>query len=104
MASSPVESRRDATKVQVQELLAANPVMISSDDSALLAASTMRDHGLNCIPVVVSKSDSRLKGYVRAERIGYWLLQELGKQTLTGGQITGLSGAAKVQKRTVGSA
>jgi NADH:quinone reductase (non-electrogenic) len=104
MASSPVESRRDATKVQVQELLAANPVMISSDDSALLAASTMLDHGLNCIPVVVSKSDPRLKGYVRAERIGYWLLQELGKQTLTGGQITGLSGAAKVQKRTVGSA
>jgi NADH dehydrogenase len=104
MASSPVESRRDATKVQVQELLAANPVMISSDDSALLAASTMLDHGLNCIPVVVSKSDPHLKGYVRAERIDYWLLQELGKQTLTGGQITGSSEAANVQKRTVGSA
>jgi hypothetical protein len=50
------------------------------------------------------KEDVPWKGYVRAERIGYWVLQELGKQTLTGGQITGLREAANVQKRTVGSA
>jgi NADH dehydrogenase len=104
MASSPVESRRDATKVQVQELLAANPVMISSDDSALLAASTMLDHGLNCIPVVVSKSDPHLRGYVRAERIGHWLLQELGKRTLIGAQPAASLEANNMQKRTVGSA
>jgi NADH:ubiquinone reductase (H+-translocating) len=104
MASTPEESRRDATKVQVHELVSANPLTISVSESALLAASTMLDHELHSIPVVVSESDAHLKGYVRAERIGYWLLQELGKQTLTGGQTTSVSETANVQKRIVGSA
>ena len=82
IASTPVECRRDASKVQVGELLSPDPVTISSDDSSLLAASTMLEHGLNWIPVVVSKTDRHLKGFVRAEKLSYWMLQELGKQTL----------------------
>jgi NADH:ubiquinone reductase (H+-translocating) len=82
IASTPAECRRDASKMQVRELLSADPVMVSSDDSSLLAASTMLENGLNWIPVVVSKTDRHLKGYVRAEKLSYWLLQELGKQTL----------------------
>jgi NADH:ubiquinone reductase (H+-translocating) len=82
IASTPAECRRDASKVQVRELLSPDPVTISSDDSSLLAASTMLEHGLNWIPVVVSKTDRHLKGFVRAEKLSYWMLQELGKQTL----------------------
>jgi NADH:ubiquinone reductase (H+-translocating) len=82
IASTPAECRRDASKVQVRELLSPDPVTISSDDSSLLAASTMLDHGLNWIPVLVSKTDRHLRGFVRAEKLSYWMLQELGKQTL----------------------
>jgi CBS domain-containing protein len=93
--STPEESRRDATQVRVDELPTADPLTIASDDSSLLAASTMLDHGLSWLPVVVSKSDHRLTGTVRAERIGYWLLQELGKQTLVGGQAATVGADAK---------
>jgi NADH dehydrogenase len=82
IASTPAESRRDASKVQVRELLSPDPVTISSNDSSLLAASTMLEHGLHWIPVVVSKTDRHLEGFVRAEKLSYWMLQELGKQTL----------------------
>jgi NADH dehydrogenase len=104
IASTPQEHRRDARKVQVQELLAADPVMISSNDPSLLAASTMLEHGLNWIPVVVSKSDHHLKGYVRAEKISQWLLQRLGKQTLVSAHAATFPEQENVQERTAGSA
>jgi CBS domain-containing protein len=85
-------------------LLSADPVTISSDDSSLLAASTMLEHGLSCIPVVVGKNDHHLKGYVRAEKISYWLLRELGEQTLIGAQTATLRDGEKVQSRTAGLA
>src|SRR5580704_5921534 len=51
IVSTPEERRRDATQVQVRELLPADSFTISSDDSSLLAASTMLEHGLSGIPV-----------------------------------------------------
>ncbi len=104
ISSTPVESRRDATEVQVRELLSADPIMVSVDDPSLLVASTMLEHGLNCIPVVVSKHDHHLKGSVRAERIGYWMLQELGKDTLIAGQTATLGEELQEQRRTLRSA
>jgi NADH:ubiquinone reductase (H+-translocating) len=86
IASTPAECRRDASKLPVRELLSADPVMVSSEDSSLLAATAMLEHGLNWIPVVASKTDRHLKGFVRAEKVSYWLLQELGKQTLVRAQ------------------
>jgi NADH dehydrogenase len=104
IASTPVESRRDATQVQVRELLSADPIMLSADDPSLLAASTMLEHGLSWIPVVVSKNDHHLAGSVRAERIGYWLLQGLGKQTLIGAQAATLDDGEPREARTLRSA
>jgi NADH dehydrogenase len=104
IAATPVDSRRDASKVQVRELLSADPVTISSDDSSLLAASTMLEHRLNWLPVVVSKDDHHLQGYVRAEKVSHWLLQELGEQTLTGAQGAALRHEGKAQRRTAGLA
>jgi NADH:ubiquinone reductase (H+-translocating) len=104
IASTPVESRRDAQQVQVRELLSADPIMLSADDPSLLAASTMLEHGLSCIPVVVSKNDHHLAGSVRAERIGYWLLQELGKLTLIGAQAATLDDGEPREARTLRSA
>jgi CBS-domain-containing membrane protein len=104
IASTPQEHRRDAKKVQVHELLAPDPVMISSNDPSLLAASTMLEHGLSCVPVVVSKNDHHLKGYIRAEKISCWLLQGLGKQTLVGAHTATFLEQENVQRRTAGSA
>ena len=104
IAATPVDSRRDASKVQVRELLPAGPVMISSDESPLLAASTMLEHGLSWLPVVVSKNDHHLQGFVQAEKVTHWLLQELGKQTLIGTQTANVRDGAKVQGRTAGLA
>jgi NADH dehydrogenase len=102
IAAAPVDSRRDASKVQVRELAAADPVTISSDESSLLAASTMLEHGLNWLPVIVGKNDHHLQGFVQAEKITYWLLQELGKQTRVETQTIGLRNEEKVQSRTAG--
>lgn len=99
IVSTPEESRRDATQVRVRELLAADSVTISADDSSLLAASTMLEHGLKWIPVVISKTDRRLKGSVRAEAISYWLLEELGKRTLIAAPTATMDEREK--KRTV---
>jgi hypothetical protein len=59
---------------------------------------------LNWLPVVVSKDDHHLQGYVRAEKVSHWLLQELGEQTLTGAQGAALRHEEKVQRRTAGLA
>ena len=67
---------QDVKNLQLREFVSAAPVTVSSDDSGLLAASTMLEHGLTWIPVVVSKSDQHLKGYVRMEKMSYWLLQQ----------------------------
>jgi hypothetical protein len=83
-------------------LFAAGPVTISSDDSSLLAASTMLEHRLSWIPVVVGKDDHHLQGCVRAEKITYWLLQDLGKQTLIRAQTATLRDGEKAQGRTAG--
>jgi NADH dehydrogenase len=104
IVATPVDSRRDASKVQVRELLPADPVMISSDESSLLAASTMHEHGLSWLPVVVGKNDHHLQGFVQAEKITYWLLQELGKQTLIGTQTANLRDGENVQSQTAGLA
>jgi NADH dehydrogenase len=103
IVATPVDSRRDASKVQVRELLSADPVTISSDDSSLLAATTMLEHGLSCLPVVVGKNDHHVQGYVRAEKITFWQLQKLGKETLTGAQAAALRDDEKMQRRTAGS-
>jgi NADH dehydrogenase len=75
------EGPQSVKNVQLREFVSAEPVTVSSDDSGLLAASTMLEHGLTWIPVVVSKSDHHLKGYVRMEKMSYWLLQQAAHQT-----------------------
>jgi len=104
IVATPVDSRRDASKVQVRELVSGDPVTISSDDSSLLAATTMLEHGLSCVPVVIGKNDHHVEGYVQAEKITFWQLQKLGKETLIGAQAAALNDDEKMQRRTAGSA
>jgi NADH dehydrogenase len=52
----------------VHQLMAREPVAITPEDSSVLAAVTMRDHGCTQLPVI-DRHDRRLHGYVRAERL-----------------------------------
>jgi NADH dehydrogenase len=82
LASVPAEGRHEIRNLQLREFVSSKPVAVSSDDSSFLAASTMFQNRLNWLPVVKSKSDLHLKGFVRAERMSSWLAQKLEGQTL----------------------
>jgi CBS domain-containing protein len=58
----------EVKNVKLREFVSAEPVIVSSDDSSLFAATTMLEHGLTWIPVIASKTDHHLKGYVRMEK------------------------------------
>jgi NADH dehydrogenase len=67
--------------VKLREFVSPEPVTVSAEASSLVAATTMLEHGLTWIPVVASKSDGHLKGFVRMDKMGFWLLQQAAKQT-----------------------
>ena len=75
------ESPQNVKNMQLREFVSAEPVTVSSDDSSLVAASTMLEHGLTWITAVVSKNDRHLKGYIRMDKMSYWLLQQAVEQT-----------------------
>ena len=56
---------RDA--MRVRQAMIANPLAIRVGDSTLVAAETLRDHGLKALPVV--EDGGNLAGYVRVERL-----------------------------------
>jgi hypothetical protein len=64
----------------LREFVSAEPVTIPSEESSLVAATTMLEHGLKWIPVVASKTDRHLKGFVRMDKMSYWLLQQAANQ------------------------
>jgi NADH dehydrogenase len=74
-------AREDIKNVKLREFVSAEPVTVSSEESSLVAATTMLEHGLKWIPVVASKTDRHLKGFVRMDKMSYWLLQQAANQT-----------------------
>lgn len=51
----------------LSQFMIADPVAVTGEDACLMAAETMRVHGLKGLPVVAG--DRRLQGYLRAERL-----------------------------------
>jgi NADH:ubiquinone reductase (H+-translocating) len=74
-------AREDIKNVQLGEFVSAEPVTVSSGEPGLVAATTMLEHGLTWIPVVESKSDRHLKGFVRMDQMSCWLLKQAANQT-----------------------
>jgi NADH dehydrogenase len=81
LASIAAEGRDQVRKMRLLEFVPAKPVAVSLDDSSFLAASLMLQNRLTWIPVVKSKTDLHLKGYVRGERMSSWLVHKLESQT-----------------------
>lgn len=69
-----VELRPDT---KVRDFMVANPLAVTANDNSLLAAATMRDHGLKWLPVVDDQESRRVVGYVRAEKMLYGILHKL---------------------------
>jgi len=53
-----------------------SPVAISTDDTSLVAGTTLRDYRLKWIPVVDEKEDRRILGYISARKIMAYVFKE----------------------------
>ena len=60
------DGNRTAT---VAEFMTTSPVAVALADSCLVAAEVMRNRGLKGLPVVLSQTDRRVTGYLRAETL-----------------------------------
>jgi NADH:quinone reductase (non-electrogenic) len=81
LAYKQTVAREDIKNVKLQEFVSAEPVTVSSEEPSLDVATTMLEHGLRWIPVVATKTDRHLKGFVRMDQMSYWLLQQAANQT-----------------------
>ncbi len=70
----------DITKLQLHECVPKEILTVCFDESSLAVVAAMLDNGLSWIPVVESKSDSRLRGYVSVDKMTFWILNQLGQQ------------------------
>jgi NADH dehydrogenase len=73
-------TRDNVKNVKLREFVSAEPATVLSEESSLVAATTMLEHGLKWIPVIASKTDRHLKGFVRMDKMTYWLLQQAANQ------------------------
>jgi NADH dehydrogenase len=70
-AGVPVAERKS---LRVGQAMVRNPLAVRMSDSSLLAAETLRDHGLKALPVV-EDGGGRLAGYVRVEKLMEFVLR-----------------------------
>jgi len=57
--------------------MAAHPVALSPDDTALTASVTLRDYRLKTLPIVERTDGRRLVGCIRARRLMAFILKSL---------------------------
>lgn len=66
-----------AYSITVDEIMVANPMVITDEDSLLTAVSVMREHGLKRLPVVDDVQSRTLLGYVRIENIMHAVIERM---------------------------
>ena len=87
IAVNPTENRGDITRSKLSEFLVQNPVYVTLDDSTLVAAATMLDHGISWLPVVQSKDNLRPVGYLRRENILDRMIERIGQPQADHAQV-----------------
>lgn len=77
-------------KICVKDIMVKEPVAITMSETAALAVMTMREHGFKTLPIIASRENKLLKGYVRIENIMDSIIQRMiiydhkdGKRTVT---------------------
>ncbi len=77
IALTPADGREDVGERKLADLLPENPIYIALEDSPVVAAATMLDHGISWLPVVKSKDDLRPVGRLRGDRITRRLIEKM---------------------------
>jgi NADH dehydrogenase len=77
IALIPADKRGDLRRRKLAELLSANLLYITQEDSILIAPVTMQSHNISWIPVVRSKIDLRAVGLLRAEKISARMIEKI---------------------------
>jgi len=62
---------------KVSECMVKDPIAIAETDNALTAASTMKEHGIRRLFIVNNNIDTKLIGYIRAEKLLYITMKSL---------------------------
>ena len=62
---------------KVSDCMVKNPIAIEETDTALTAASTMKEHGIRRLFIVNNFIDNKLTGYIRAEKLLYITMKSL---------------------------
>ncbi len=65
------------TKTPVSDCMIKDPITVAASDTALTAASTMKEHGIKRLFVVNNFIDNNLAGYIRAEKLLYITMKSL---------------------------
>jgi CBS domain-containing protein len=65
-AALPPEQR---DHMMVKDIMVKDPIAISAEDTTMLAFATMRERGMKRLPVVESRRNRVVTGYVRIENI-----------------------------------
>ena len=61
----------------IKECMRTNPITVAGDETALVAASAIKDNNIKRIFVVDNHSDNNLVGYIRAEKLLYLTMKSL---------------------------
>ena len=56
-----------AADTPIREIMNADAITVVADDPSLLAADTMREHGIDWLPVLTDAESRRLEGLVHAQ-------------------------------------
>ncbi len=62
---------------KVSDCMVKDPIAIEETDTALTAASTMKEHGIRRLFIVNNFIDNKLTGYIRAEKLLYITMKSL---------------------------
>lgn len=84
IAAIPFEKREGFSEWHVSDFLPANPVYVTLEDPAIVAAGTMLGRGRSWLPVVESKDNPRPVGYVRGERLVDCMAQKVAHSKAKG--------------------
>ena len=77
IALTPADQRDNVSQRKLTDFLPANPLCITLQDSAFLAAETMLQHNIAWLPVVRSLEDTQPAGLIREEKIIDYLLHNV---------------------------
>jgi NADH dehydrogenase len=76
---TPAGQQEDVSQRKLGDLLSANAIFVTLEDSPLVASATMLDHGISWLPVVKSKDDPRPVGRLRGDRISRRLIEKIAQ-------------------------